>query len=221
MDKGGCEKTGIFLKNRAWFRLSPFLGNGIGITYADQLVDVDIANDVFLSVIPPDPNTVSLRELAQTEMHDRFNSRQIAPHGFVLKILYAIAMIQGDLGAKPIGVAFWPIEIDADVIIATGRSILIKKSFASEIIDHQVQIAVVVEIANSGAIGEAWLIKTPFGSDLFKAEVAFISQEIVSDFNRIVNVDQILESPYEQVLKGAVLGPIPLNESGQFLFDVA
>src|SRR5690606_37541835 len=131
------------------------------------------------SAIRPGHQYVRRIVRAQPEAEDRLHGREVAPAG--LKFLHEPVLESANLytSAHPERVWLVPLQANPQVspLQIVARRVAIEERFAIDVIDHQVQISIQIEIRIRGAVRERRLVQNPVG--LFKQKAVRVPKDVV------------------------------------------
>lgn len=118
-----------------------------------------------------------------TEANDLFvvYGRLETPAGDQFPIEYRTGAVDADLTADGEGVGTFPLQgyTDIMVLVQLAAVVAIYRCGSVLVVDDQIEIAVAVEVAIGGSVGERRLGKSPGSGDVFELEMAGISKYFI------------------------------------------
>ena len=129
---------------------------------------------------------------SQSKMPDGFNRRQIPPHR--IRFLHqnlAVGSSQAERGTQPVAVGNLALEFDAEPVRNDGFNaggpgcanpvVAVESRFAIDVVEDQVQIAVVIQIRVGRAVGIRFFIQAPGQGFILKRQIARLVATPVSE----------------------------------------
>ena len=132
--------------------------------------------------IRPDHLEIDLLQFAQTEKKHRLHGRQIPPHRVHFPVKTPSSPRCLDHSADPEPVAFRPFEANLQVMPRSKavRIVSIDKGFRIDVVDHQIEIPIVVQIGVRRAVRRGSLTHPPVPRLVRKGDPRFVSIDIVA-----------------------------------------
>ena len=168
-------------RGRQGFRFIRRLETGVPAMQRHRLIRRHALHSL-ARAIRPDHFEIDLLQFAQAEKKDRLHGRQIPPHRVHFPVKPPPFPRCLDSGADPEPVAFRAFEANLQVMPRgkTVRIVPVDKGFRVDVVDHKVEIPIVVQIGVCRTIRKGSLAHTPVPRLVCKDNSRFVSIDIVA-----------------------------------------
>ena len=122
------------------------------------MVGFNLGQQGAFAVRPIDQDRIYCFDFPQAKIRAWIHRRLKAPHGHLLQVLQLVGVFQGNFSPQCIGVFSFATQFKLEVMVILVyyfRIVAVNEGGHVDIVGHQIQVAIIVQIAIGRAIGMA------------------------------------------------------------------